>query len=169
MLENENLAQTSQPTNTILEVKTATLGDKITELIKKFKDTKFELELAQDEISSLRNEIVSLKAQNEAINLQILGLEDAIESKSINENEMLAQIEEVNEVLITSKSLGRSYKINLNDEFARVVEKELLPLLQQGKMLDSKTLLEAFMNKCYENYVQSQEIEKLINQIDKGV
>ncbi|MGP1506712.1 MAG: hypothetical protein ACTTIM_04605 [Campylobacter sp.] len=73
------------------------------------------------------------------------------------------------EVLITSKSVGRSYKINLNDEFARVVEKELLPLLQQGKMLDSKTLLEAFMNKCYENYVQSQEIEKLINQIDKGV
>ena len=58
------------------------------------------------------------------------------------------------EVLITSKSVGRSYKINLNDEFARVVEKELLPLLQQGKMLDSKTLLEAFMNKCYENYVQ---------------
>ena len=55
------------------------------------------------------------------------------------------------EVLITSKSVGRSYKINLNDEFARVVEKELLPLLQQGKMLDSKTLLEAFMNKCYEN------------------
>lgn len=73
------------------------------------------------------------------------------------------------EVLITSKSIGRSYKINLNDEFARVVEKELLPLLQQGKMLDSKTLLEAFMNKCYENYIQSQEIEKLINQIDKGV
>ena len=73
------------------------------------------------------------------------------------------------EVLITSKSVGRSYKINLNDEFARVGEKELLPLLQQGKMLDSKTLLEAFMNKCYENYVQSQEIEKLINQIDKGV
>ena len=73
------------------------------------------------------------------------------------------------EVLITSKSVGRSYKINLNDEFARVVEKELLPLLQQGKMLDSKTLFEAFMNKCYENYVQSQEIEKLINQIDKGV
>lgn len=73
------------------------------------------------------------------------------------------------EVLITSKSVGRSYKINLNDEFARVVEKELLPLLQQRKMLDSKTLLEAFMNKCYENYVQSQEIEKLINQIDKGV
>ena len=73
------------------------------------------------------------------------------------------------EVLITSKSVGRSYKINLNDEFARVVEKELLPLLQQGKMLDSKTLLEAFMNKCYENYVLSQEIEKLINQIDKGV
>ena len=73
------------------------------------------------------------------------------------------------EVLITSKSVGRSYKINLNDEFARVVEKELLPLLQQGKMLYSKTLLEAFMNKCYENYVQSQEIEKLINQIDKGV
>lgn len=73
------------------------------------------------------------------------------------------------EVLITSKSVGRSYKINLNDEFARVVEKELLPLLQQGKMLDSKILLEAFMNKCYENYVQSQEIEKLINQIDKGV
>ena len=73
------------------------------------------------------------------------------------------------EVLITSKSVGRSYKINLNDEFARVVEKELLPLLQQGKMLDSKTLLEAFINKCYENYVQSQEIEKLINQIDKGV
>ena len=73
------------------------------------------------------------------------------------------------EVLITSKSVGRSYKINLNDEFARVVEKELLPLLQQGKMLDSKTLLEAFMNKCYENYIQSQEIENLINQIDKGV
>ncbi|MGP1506713.1 MAG: hypothetical protein ACTTIM_04610 [Campylobacter sp.] len=95
MLENEFLGQTSQPTNTILEVKTATLGDKITELIQKFKDTKFELELAQDEINSLRNEIVSLKAQNEAINLQILGLEDTIESKSINENEMLAQIEEV--------------------------------------------------------------------------
>ena len=51
MLENENLAQTSQPTNTILEVKTATLGDKKKELIKKFKDTNFELNLAQEEIS----------------------------------------------------------------------------------------------------------------------
>lgn len=70
------------------------------------------------------------------------------------------------EVLITSKTVGRSYKINLNDDFARVVEKELLPLLQNGKLLDSRTLLEAFMNKCYENYIQARQIEKLVNEVD---
>ena len=71
------------------------------------------------------------------------------------------------EVLITSKTVGRSYKINLNDDFARVVEKELLPLMQNNKMLDSRTLLEAFMNKCYENYIQAKQIEKLVNQVDE--
>jgi len=71
------------------------------------------------------------------------------------------------EIIITSRSIGKPYKVNLDDELAEIVESELEPLLQGGRALDAKVLLTAFIQKCYENSRQTREMDDLIEQIRK--
>lgn len=65
-----------------------TLGDKVKELIKKYKES-------MDENENLRNEIVSLKAQNEALNSRLEKLEEDMVVKNLTEDELFKEIEDV--------------------------------------------------------------------------
>ena len=65
-----------------------TLGDKVKELIGKYKE-------ASDENELLRNELVALTAQNEALNARLEKLEEDIVVKSLTEDELFKEIEDV--------------------------------------------------------------------------
>lgn len=65
-----------------------TLSDKVKELIGKYKSLVSENE-------SLRNELIASKAQNEALNLQLDKLEEDITVKSLTEDELFKEIEDV--------------------------------------------------------------------------
>ncbi|MCI6988442.1 MAG: hypothetical protein MR902_02580 [Campylobacter sp.] len=75
------------------------------------------------------------------------------------------------EVYITSKSLSRSYKIEIQDEeFATIFKKELGTLVDGGKFLDAQNLLDAYVKKSYENYLQLKKLNEysgLIEKLDK--
>ncbi|CZE47587.1 hypothetical protein [Campylobacter geochelonis] len=72
------------------------------------------------------------------------------------------------EVHITSKSLFRSYNINLDDEFAVTFEKELNLLMDSTKSIDAKDLLKAFVQKSYESYERTKELKELIEKLENN-
>lgn len=65
-----------------------TLGDKVKELIEKYKSV-----VSQNE--SLRNELTATKAQNEALSLQLDKLEEDITEKNLSDDELFKEIEDV--------------------------------------------------------------------------
>lgn len=65
-----------------------TLNDKVKELIEKYKNVVKDNE-------NLRNELISAKAQNEALNLQLDKLEEDITVKSLSDDELFKEIEDV--------------------------------------------------------------------------
>lgn len=65
-----------------------TLGDKIKELIEKYKE-------ATDENEKLRNEIIAVKAQNEALTSRLGKLEEDMVVKNLTEDELFKEIENV--------------------------------------------------------------------------
>ncbi|NLY04182.1 MAG: hypothetical protein GXZ15_05015 [Campylobacter sp.] len=72
------------------------------------------------------------------------------------------------EVYITSRSLSRSYKITVEDEFADILKKELDGIVDQNKNLDAKDLLLAFVKKSYEKYMQTKEINEILLRIEES-
>lgn len=65
-----------------------TLGDKIKELIEKYKE-------AINENEKLRNEIVAVKAQNEALTSRLGKLEEDMVIKNLTEDELFKEIENI--------------------------------------------------------------------------
>ena len=65
-----------------------TLGDKINEVIEKYKE-------ATSENEKLRNEIVAVKAQNEALTSRLGKLEEDMVVKNLTEDELFKEIENV--------------------------------------------------------------------------
>lgn len=70
------------------DVKKVSLAQKVAELIKTFKELK-----AQNE--TLRNDLVALKGQNEALNIQISKLENDANERVLNDDELFKEIDEV--------------------------------------------------------------------------
>ncbi|MCI6642487.1 MULTISPECIES: hypothetical protein [Campylobacter] len=70
------------------DVKKVSLAQKVAELIKTFKELK-----AQNE--TLRNDLVALKGQNEALGIQISKLENDANERVLNDDELFKEIDEV--------------------------------------------------------------------------
>lgn len=68
-------------------------------------------------------------------------------------------------VKLTSKSLSKEFKISLEDEFGDVFEADLINLLDRNEFLDAGRLLEAYIQKSYENFTLAKEIEALVKKI----
>ncbi|DAB31163.1 MAG: hypothetical protein PWQ42_934 [Sulfurospirillum sp.] len=64
-------------------------------LSKKIEDLLINFEQLREENSALRQEVVTLKAQNEAKNTQIQRLEEDLRAKEIEADDILGKIEEV--------------------------------------------------------------------------
>ena len=64
------------------------LVEKVNDLLGRFEDMKVQNE-------ALRQEVVTLKAQNEAKDTQILKLQDELTTKNIESDDILGKIEEV--------------------------------------------------------------------------
>ncbi|MBP5779273.1 MAG: hypothetical protein IJT33_04145 [Campylobacter sp.] len=64
------------------------LSQKVGELIKRYRDLRLQNE-------ELRNELVELKAQNEALCMNLSKLEDGISAANLSENDLLQQIQSV--------------------------------------------------------------------------
>ena len=64
------------------------LVEKINDLLSRYEDMK-------SQNSTLRQEVMTLKAQNEAKDAEILKLQDELTSKNIESDEILGRIEEV--------------------------------------------------------------------------
>lgn len=69
------------------------------------------------------------------------------------------------EVNLTSKSISRSYKIKVEDEFALVLSKEFAMMSDGNNDLDAKDLLSAFVKKSYEKYMQTKELNKILEEL----
>lgn len=65
-----------------------TLADKVSELIKRYQEV-----CEQNE--ELRNELVTVKAQNEALNSQLTKLEEDMIMKNLSEDDLMQQIQNV--------------------------------------------------------------------------
>ncbi|QKG29573.1 MULTISPECIES: hypothetical protein [unclassified Campylobacter] len=65
-----------------------TLTDKVNDLLVKYNEI-------CDENEALRNELIALKAQNEAKTNQILRLEDELKNKNIESDDIVRKIEAV--------------------------------------------------------------------------
>ena len=70
------------------DVKKVSLAQEVAELIKTFKELK-----AQNE--TLRNDLVALKGQNEALSIQISKLENDANERVLNDDELFKEIDEV--------------------------------------------------------------------------
>ncbi len=64
------------------------LVEKVSDLLKRFEDMKVQNE-------ALRQEVVTLKAQNEAKDAQIFKLQEDLTTKNIESDDILGKIEEV--------------------------------------------------------------------------
>jgi len=70
------------------EISVNKLSDKVNDLLVRFEEMK-------SQNSSLRQEVVTLKAQNEAKNIQIDKLEEELMNKDIESDDIFSKIEEV--------------------------------------------------------------------------
>ncbi|QKF65165.1 hypothetical protein [Campylobacter corcagiensis] len=71
------------------------------------------------------------------------------------------------EVYITSRSLSRSYKITVEDDFAQILKEELQGIVDHNNNLDAKDLLGAFVKKSYEKYLQTKGINEILLEIEE--
>lgn len=69
---------------------------------------------------------------------------------------------------VTAKSLKNTYNIEIDDKFCEVFEKDWEALTRGEKSIDERDLLYAYLQKCWENYKQSEELDNLIKERRKA-
>jgi len=70
------------------ELTVSKLVEKVNDLLKRFEDVRFQND-------ALRQEVMTLKAQNEAKDSQIFKLQEELTNKNIESDDILGRIEEV--------------------------------------------------------------------------
>jgi hypothetical protein len=70
---------------------------------------------------------------------------------------------------VTISVASKDYTITLEDSFAESFQKDLEVYLGKKKGLDTKELLTAFVQKCYEFYETEQKNNELIAQIEENL
>lgn len=68
---------------------------------------------------------------------------------------------------VTITVASKDYTITLEDAFANSFAKDLELYLGKKKGLDTKELLTAFVQKCYENYTLEQELRDMTVSIEE--
>lgn len=68
---------------------------------------------------------------------------------------------------VTITVSAKDYTITVDDEFATVLQNDVKRFMNDQDSFDSKGLLTAFVQKCFECYKQEDSISKLSLKIDK--
>ncbi len=69
------------------------------------------------------------------------------------------------QIILTIAS--KDYTIRLEDEFAEAFGENIKNLLQDKYQFGVKDLLTAFIQKCHEAYIQKEQMDKLLGDLDK--
>lgn len=70
---------------------------------------------------------------------------------------------------VTITVASKDYTITLEDAFAESFAKDLELYLGKKKGLDTKELLTAFVQKCYENYKTEQKLHDIFVSIEDSL
>ena len=68
---------------------------------------------------------------------------------------------------ITLTISSRDYTITLDDDFARFFEDDWQNLMGGRQFIEPKELLNAFIEKCYENYAVIKAVKNLTGNVDE--
>lgn len=69
-------------------------------------------------------------------------------------------------IKVTAKSLKNNYNIEMDEKFSEVFEKDWETLTRGERSIDERDLLYAYMQKCYENFLQNKELDELNKKLD---
>jgi hypothetical protein len=61
----------------------------------------------------------------------------------------------------------KDFDITLDEEFAKFFEKDFRTTFGEKTNIDTKELLYAYVQKCYDEYMDKEEIKNLLQKIDK--
>lgn len=61
----------------------------------------------------------------------------------------------------------KDFDITLDEEFAKFFEEDFRATFGEKNSVDTKELLYAYVQKCYDEYQNKEEIEKLLRKIEK--
>ncbi len=67
---------------------------------------------------------------------------------------------------LTIAIASKDYTISLDDEFAKYFEKDLAKFLNENNTIGIKSLLTAYVQKCFESYNQNKQIQLLTEDIN---
>ena len=67
---------------------------------------------------------------------------------------------------VTLTITSKDYTITLDDAFAKSFEEEMGRFFKAGQGIDTKSLLNAFVQKCYDEYVKDKQIDNILERID---
>ena len=62
---------------------------------------------------------------------------------------------------------GRKFDVDVDDKFAPFLEQQMAKDFNVDGNNDLKVLLQAYVRKSHELYIQEEEIEKILKKIDK--
>ena len=60
---------------------------------------------------------------------------------------------------------GRKFYVDVEDKFANFLQKQMLEDFNMEGNNDIKILLQAYVRKSYDSYVQNQEMEEILKKI----
>ena len=67
-------------------------------------------------------------------------------------------------------SIGsKDFDITLEPEFSKYFEEELKEDFGQKTTIETKELLYAYVQKCYDEFVNKQEYKKITNRVDEAL
>ena len=64
--------------------------------------------------------------------------------------------------------LGKSYKVSLDDGFKEFLQRNIQQDLGSNTVNDTKILLNAYIKRCHELYVQDKEIKDIHSNLEQN-
>ncbi|MCD8213667.1 MAG: hypothetical protein LUC34_06445 [Campylobacter sp.] len=68
---------------------------------------------------------------------------------------------------ITLTISSRDYTVTLDDDFAEIFERDWRKFMGGRKFIEPKELLNAFIEKCYEDHTKERALKNVIKDVDK--
>lgn len=64
---------------------------------------------------------------------------------------------------------GRRFDVDVNDDFAKFLQSEMEKDFNYDGNNDAKTMLQAYVRKSYELYLQNKKIDEILKNVEKDL